>query len=477
MSTSPSIPFTVCTIGWEPWFIDYLLGPVTEKTGIRFVNGIVGDSTRIDRAKNKYPEYEFFALSKSKAESLPSADLKFLSQFEHPDVPTIKSMIQGDRVLRHRPIDQSLGYATLLAKNLQKFFDKYQPDLVLGSYDSLHAGLGFAVAKSHRIPWVAMAFTVIPDNLTGFCNALTPDNLVPLEREEDEKLKDLAQELMNSVRKKRQSVLAYKPPGSVLQWVKQYSINISNFFRRQIASSDLGIDLYTFNTSFERARDIVRRFKNRALLPTKKLLMEPPQGRYIYFPLHMSPESMLDTWAPFYQDQLAFIATLSLSVPVDVSLVVKLHFSDPDNYTRTQLCSLMRRPNLFIAHPNASGHEFLINSDLVVGIQGTSSLEAALLGKPVLLFGDSPYQHFPQTERAKTPDKLHAQILAMLSKDASSDEEILKAYTKYLSRYQPGRINDWSREISAEDAERYANCFQLLKNHILSSGVRDTWYE
>src|SRR5262249_41992573 len=148
--------------------------------------------------------------------------------------------------------------------------------------------------------------------------------------------------------------------------------------------------------------------------PTEEMLTAPPNSRFVFFPLQMSPESSIDTWAPFYQDQLALVVQLSLAIPADVEFVVKLHFSDPDNYSRAQLRGLTCLPRLRVIHPDASSHAFLRQAALVVGIQGTARLEAALLGKPVLLFGDSPYQHFPRTERARRPDELHQQIRRML---------------------------------------------------------------
>lgn len=40
-----------------------------------------------------------------------------------------------------------------------------------------------------------------------------------------------------------------------------------------------------------------------------------------------------------------------------------------------------------IAHSDASGHTLLKQSTFLVGLQGKTCLEAALLGKPALIFG------------------------------------------------------------------------------------------
>ena len=185
---------------------------------------------------------------------------------------------------------------------------------------------------------------------------------------------------------------------------------------------------------------------------------------------------MVDTWAPFYQEQLAFVAQLSLAIPADIAFVVKLHFSDPDNYSRRQLHQLMKLPRLHIAHPSAPGSAFIEEAALVVGIQGTSCLEAALLGKPVLIFGDSPYQHFPRTQRAKRPDEIHQQILRMLELPPPNDAEIEETFAAYMARYMPGRINDWSRSIEPDELIQLANCFRALHSYVEVPANRANWY-
>lgn len=469
--------FKVLTVGWEPYLIEHLLAPIERYTGIRFIHSLVGDASRTLHLLKHYPPMKFVALSKTKNEWLPAPDYELLASLECSGVPTIRSMVQGDRVLRHRPESDALGYANLLAVRIRNTLKELKPDVVLASFDGLHAAMSLAVARSLGIPWVAMAFPVIPDNLTGFCRALTPNSLVPMTRPVDEPLRNHAKTLIANLRSRGQKVMAFRAPASLAQWVRQYFLHGRNLFRRRQKADVLGIDRFTYPSIKERLHDISRRSFNRLRLPTATMLRSPPEARFIYYPFHMAPEAMLDTWAPFYQDQLAFVAQLSLAIPADIAFVVKLHFSDPDNYSRRQLEQLMKLPRLHIAHPNAQGSDFIEKAALVVGIQGTSCLEAALLGKPVLIFGDSPYQHFPGTERAKRPDELHQQIRRMLELPPPSYEEIVEAYAGYMARYMPGRINDWSRPIEENELERLCDCFRALRSYVEVPANREGWYK
>lgn len=469
--------FKIITVGWEPYLIEQLLAPVGKQTGIDFVHGLVGDARRLEHVAKLIPSQQFIPLSKSGSEVLPEPDVDLLASLESAGVPTFRAMLQGDGVLRYRSEREALGYATLIARNIEQAISAWRPDLILGSHDSLHAATGLAVSKKNGIPWVTMVFPVIPDNLTGFSKALTPDKVVPLGREVTDDLKAEAKIIIESVRSKKQKVIAYRPPATIAQKITRYGDAAINLYRRFWSSPALGADRFTFPTVAQRFRDVSRRGVNSVLLPKRQMLKVPPVGRYAYFPLHMAPESMLDTWAPFYQDQIAFVRQLSLSLPINLEFVVKLHFSDPDNYSREQIQQLMRLPRLRIAHPNAPGASFLEGADLVIGIQGTSSLEAALMGKPVLMFGDSPYLHFPYTERAKRPDELYAQIARMLEKTDRDDSAIIGAYATYLARYMPGRINDWSRPITPAELERYVACFARLKDFVRSPGSVSNWYD
>jgi hypothetical protein len=470
------VAFKVFTVGWELPLINQLLTPVEKKTGIEFTHGLVGDVARIDYVQRQFPDLSFVSLSKKRNEPLPAPDYELLASLECVGVPTIKSMVQGDPYVRYRSKRESFCYATLLARSLEGKIKELKPSVVLANYDCIHSGMSLAVAKYMNIPWVAMAFGTIPDNLTGFCFALTPNSIVPISRKVSKALKYEAKAIIENVRSGEQNVMAYRAPANFFTWAKQYAFHGSNLIKRIVEKKIKGTDEFTAPTKWKRVKDITRRSLNSLLLPTGKLLKTPPSRPYAYYPLHMSPESMVDTWAPFYQDQLAFIEQLSISMPADVELVVKLHFSDPSNYSRSELLRLIRRYHVHVASPFVPSRDFLERASLVIGITGTTNLEAALRGKPVLIFGDSQYQHFPRSERAKRPHEIYGQVRRMLDRPAPSDEEIEEAYAAYMARYLPGRINDWSIPIEPAEMDRYAECFARLRRYILNSVNVSNWY-
>lgn len=477
MTMTQERSFRIFTVGWERLLIENMLCPIGALTGIQFTHGLVGDSRRLLEFEKSLPGVSFVALSKANHETLPDPDYELLASLESVGVPTIRSMVQGDRVLRSRSANESLGYATLLARRIRSSLTTIRPDVVLGGFDSLHGSLSLAVAKSLDIPWVAMSFPVIPDNLTGFCYGVTPESLVPIRRTCDKSLLHEAEALLCDVRSNGNRVLAWRAPMSLRERFKDSIRKGFNLAKRAARSRSMGVDRFTWPTAAERFGDIVRRSINFLRLPTERMLSVPPESRFAYLPLQMQPESSIDTWAIFFQDQLALVRQVAFALPVDVKLIVKLHFSDPDNYSRSQLMQLTQIPGLHIAHPNSPGFPFLQKASLVITIHGTASLEAALLGQPVLMFGDSPYQHFPRTERARRTDELPQQIREMLAKPQTTDATIVEAFSSYMARYMPGRVNDWSRTIERVALSNYVECFQGLRLYIEEPGCSANWYK
>jgi len=101
-------------------------------------------------------------------------------------------------------------------------------------------------------------------------------------------------------------------------------------------------------------------------------------------------------------------------------------------------------------------------SDLVVSIQGTMGLEAALLGKPVIVLGDSPVTLFPTAARIGELSELPALVRRQLALTPPSRQQIVDAYADYLSVFAPAVYNDWMRPRTETEIERLSAMFRGL---------------
>ena len=109
-----------------------------------------------------------------------------------------------------------------------------------------------------------------------------------------------------------------------------------------------------------------------------------PQGRKVYFPLHVQPEYTTDVRAPFYTNQPALVENIAKAVPAGYRVEVKEHpgmkgLRAPGYYQTMQ--SLY---NVDLLSPSVDGHELILDSDVILTITGTTAWESILYEKPVI---------------------------------------------------------------------------------------------
>tara|TARA_B100000242_G_C43052386_1_gene491803 strand:+ start:873 stop:2282 length:1410 start_codon:yes stop_codon:yes gene_type:complete len=395
-------------------------------------------------------------------------DLRFLQKLETNGVPTIRSMIIGDPYLRYIKTKEALGYAAFIGRAILKIIKKRKPLIVLASNDKLISSIALAVARYTNTQFVAMAFTVIPNNRTWFIERMTPNSLIPINIKEKDKITHSeVKSILDNFYKNKFHVQSYSAPNSI----KSFILDVIYFFwqkcKRSIILNENKPIKYVTLSYFQAFANRLIRLVNRLTLISFNMIKSPPREKFAYYPIAMSPESMIDTWAIFYQDQIALLKQIALALPLDTKLVVKLHFSDPDSYSRKQLSSLSKISGVLIADPLSNSRKFLENSSLVFGITGTSCLEASLLGKPTIIFGDTPYLKFPNSERAKKPDELYTQIKTLMKKQSPTKKDIEHAFKKFANRYMPGRINDWTYPITRNDINNFTGCYEELVDKVL----------
>jgi hypothetical protein len=209
-----------------------------------------------------------------------------------------------------------------------------------------------------------------------------------------------------------------------------------------------------------------RAARARNAIASVRSLDTPPLDPYVFFGLHYQPESSIDVWAPFFSNQMWVIELLSRAIPPSHKLLVKIHKSDVSNYSREQLRRMCSFPGVELVRPFAETRSFIENADLVVSIQGTIGLEAALLGKPVIALGDSPIVVFPSVSRIGAIPDLAQLVRRKLAEPRPPRREILEAYGGYLAPFMPASHNDWTAAVSDQAIEGYVTLFRTLRLHV-----------
>jgi Capsule polysaccharide biosynthesis protein len=109
--------------------------------------------------------------------------------------------------------------------------------------------------------------------------------------------------------------------------------------------------------------------------------------RFIFCPLHYSPEASINVPAPFFIDQLRIVDALRYSMPSDCVLVVKEHPACIRLRPLRVMRQIRARPGVLAAKVSLPSQELVKRAALTATVTGTAALEALLLGRPALALG------------------------------------------------------------------------------------------
>jgi Capsule polysaccharide biosynthesis protein len=141
----------------------------------------------------------------------------------------------------------------------------------------------------------------------------------------------------------------------------------------------LSSELAYFIRTWQQWRDLSRRAQVR--------LANLKGKRFVYYPLHVEPETGFQGISPEYFYQLSLIAAVSRDLPAGVILAVKEFYSATGRRPRDFYGQICEFKNVVMLETFEIGMECAQQADAVVTICGTAGLEASVAGKPVISFG------------------------------------------------------------------------------------------
>jgi hypothetical protein len=405
---------------------------------------------------------------------MPLPDRELLASLEIADVPTIHNMILSDHIVSKLPYEEALVYATFLVRQLMAFYGAMKPTVVIGGFDALHGGLGLAVARFMGIPWFTFIFNSLPSHHVALCSNLSPASQIMLEPRRAERIRSESEQLLKKFESRKIEAVAYIPPKvlSAAFIVKripgQFSALLRVLRRRTLKDAFKYTDHSNSYSVSGLFREAIRLRMNILRMPNRDLLSVPPGERYAFFGLHVQPESSIDVFAHFYSNQLHVVELIARSLPPTHTLLVKLHKSDVPNYSRALLAKFSKIPSVRLVSAFADTFEFIKRADIVFSIQGTIGLEGALLGKPVIMLGDSPTKIFPSVSTLGRDPDLPVLVREKLGEVRPSRTAIIEAFAAYLAPYYPASGNDWTIRPTEDEIEGFVHLFALLENYLRS---------
>lgn len=111
-------------------------------------------------------------------------------------------------------------------------------------------------------------------------------------------------------------------------------------------------------------------------------------GAYAYFPLQFQPEATIDLQAARFNNQLETARQVAMSMPGDLTLVVKDHPAMFGLRPRSYLEKLARTPNVKLVDFRTPPETVLRGAKLVIASVSTTLMEAAMMGLPSVQLSD-----------------------------------------------------------------------------------------
>ena len=187
---------------------------------------------------------------------------------------------------------------------------------------------------------------------------------------------------------------------------------------------------------------------------------------YFFFPLHLIPESTTSIKVPLFLNELDILHIISRALPAGVKLIVKEHGAMIGERPLAFYKKLAKIPNLKLVRLDQfpSSLDWVLRSRGVITLTGSTGLEAAMLGKPAVMLGDTFFVDIKGIERLREFEHL-PDILTRLARQEKIDNRTSAAkYVKYC------RINGikWPMHTILTEAKRITSQGEDISEELLS---------
>ena len=141
--------------------------------------------------------------------------------------------------------------------------------------------------------------------------------------------------------------------------------------------------------------------------------------RFVFYPLQYTPESSINTPAPYFVDQLRVIDALRFAIPSDHMLVVKEHPVCLEMRPTKFMRRLRKLPGVAIINVSVPSIQVMKRAALTATVTGTTAYEAFLLGRPAIALG--PGLSAWTIGRTATMADLRTQVVNAINEPVSED--------------------------------------------------------
>lgn len=344
-------------------------------------------------------------------------------------------------VFKHRRSDVQESRAFEVYRIYKDFLERFRPTHVMMAHiETFDGKVIVALANKLEIPVIAPTEL---RNLGGLMFSPDTGESVPVYRDATPDNVQKAKTYLGAFRKDPRpaanlDLFSVKGEEPLPTYQKPFHRRVLNFVRRTLRNPDLfepALFKINLNYTFPGTREAIRKF--RGFRNSKKFdfraIGEVPE-KFIYYPLHTTPESSINTPAPYYIDQMRAIDAIRFAMPSDYKLVVKEHWASIGIRPPAFYKALQRKAGVRIAHFSVPSLELIKRAQVTISVTGSATFEAFLLGRPSLVMGSCFFARY--LGGVCSIADLRDRILAA-RKSPPTDESIVKALAEiYSVRYE-----------------------------------------
>ena len=174
--------------------------------------------------------------------------------------------------------------------------------------------------------------------------------------------------------------------------------------------------------------------------------------------------------SPLFTNQIEIIRQIAKSIPIEYKLFVKEHQGQIARGWRSEeeYEEISGIPNVELLHPDINGEEILQNCDLVVTVGGTTGFEAAVYGKPSIVFSDVNYSVLPSVTRVEKIHELPRMIRNALKIKVNNND-----VDRYLIFYQNNSFSYNYDQFSMKVLNHFYRAGNLVDVEITEEQIKD----
>jgi hypothetical protein len=297
------------------------------------------------------------------------------------------------RHLKHRPAWQQLARADEIYRIYKAFLQRVQPTHVLISQiEAYEAKMLVGLARELGIRPIVPTYVRIAGG--SFFSASAFETL-PAHRSASPQLLEEARAFIRQYRAATMPAVRRPDRNEIDERLDDFHKPLVertlSFVRRSVARPDL-FEIDALRTGVLNNLPTLRDswWRLRIAATARQYDIDRLEGlppRFVYYPLQTTPESSINTPAPYFVDQLRAIDAIRFAMPNDHLLVVKEHPGAIPIRALSFMRSLRRRAGVVVAHYRTDSRALIERAACTLSVTGTATLEAFLLGKPSLSLG------------------------------------------------------------------------------------------